>query len=72
MHTENTPAVEELEIEQTETVVAETLQQSKEENISDSLTLMWQGMLGIFVVMVAISLIVAISTKFKKKPKDQQ
>ena len=29
--------------------------------------LMWQGMLGIFVVMAAISLIVFVITKFAKK-----
>ncbi len=36
-------------------------------NLSAALKLMWQGMLGIFVVMAAIALIVFLLTKVKKK-----
>lgn len=35
--------------------------------LGHSLTLMWQGMAAIFVVMAAISLIVYLFTKFSKK-----
>ncbi len=35
-------------------------------NLAASLQLMWQGMLGIFIVMVAIALIVYLFTKFSK------
>ena len=34
--------------------------------LAASLQIMWQGMLGIFVVMSAITLIVYIFTKFSK------
>lgn len=37
------------------------------ENVFDALGLMGQGMLGIFIVMCAISLIVYAITKFPKK-----
>lgn len=36
-------------------------------NLMSALKLMWQGMLGIFVVMAAIAIIVFILTKIKKK-----
>ena len=36
-------------------------------NLMSALKLMWQGMLGIFVVMAAISIIVFILTKIKRK-----
>lgn len=36
-------------------------------NLMSALKLMWQGMLGIFVVMAAIAIIVFILTKVKKK-----
>lgn len=35
-------------------------------DLYDSLTLMWQGMLGIFIVMAIIALIVYILTKVAK------
>ncbi len=36
-------------------------------NLMSALKLMWQGMLGIFVVMAAIAIIVFILTKIKRK-----
>lgn len=36
-------------------------------DLMSSLQLMWQGMLGIFIVMAAIALIVWLVTKFAKK-----
>ena len=36
-------------------------------NLASALRLMWQGMLGIFVVMAAIAVIVFILTKIKRK-----
>lgn len=35
-------------------------------DLMSSLTLMWQGMLGIFVVMAVIAIIVFLFTKFSK------
>lgn len=37
------------------------------DNLMSALKLMWQGMLGIFVVMAAIAIIVFILTKIKRK-----
>ena len=39
--------------------------------LNSSLQLMWQGMLGIFVVMITISVIVYLITKFANKPNQQ-
>ena len=36
-------------------------------NLESALKLMWQGMLGIFVVMAVIAIIVYLLTKVKKK-----
>lgn len=36
-------------------------------NLMSALKLMWQGMIGIFVVMAAIAIIVFILTKIKRK-----
>lgn len=36
-------------------------------NLELALTLMWQGMLGIFIVMSVIALIVYFCTKFSKQ-----
>ncbi len=41
------------------------------DNLMKSLTLMWQGMGAIFIVMAAISLIVFCLTKFSGKKKEQ-
>lgn len=37
------------------------------ENFRTALTLMWQGMLGIFIVMAAIAVIVYVITKITDK-----
>ena len=36
-------------------------------NLESAIKLMWQGMLGIFVVMAVIAIIVYLLTKVKKK-----
>ncbi len=36
-------------------------------NLISALRLMWQGMLGIFIVMASIALIVYLITKFSNK-----
>ncbi len=36
-------------------------------NLSSAIKLMWQGMLGIFIVMAVIAIIVFLFTKFIKK-----
>ena len=36
-------------------------------HLTNSFQIMWQGMLGIFVVMISISLVVYLFTKFSGK-----
>ena len=40
-------------------------------NLNNSFQIMWQGMLGIFVVMISISIVVYLFTKFSGKKNNQ-